>query len=135
MLQLTIDEIYKEEILEHYNHPKNFRELKDSNAHFADANPLCGDEVKVWIKSESGLIKDISFKGTGCAISIAASSMLTESVKGKHVKELIAMTPETMLNMLGIHVGPVRLKCALLGLMACKKAVVKAQAGGVSMLE
>lgn len=84
-------ELYQEMILDHYKKPRNFRQLDSANRHAEGYNPLCGDKVSVWLKLENDVVKDISFQGSGCAISTASASMMTESLKGKSRAEAEAI--------------------------------------------
>ncbi len=111
--------LYREEILEHYRNPQNFGKLKTFDLSSKQSNPFCGDELEifvVWSKGDKAVIRDIKFIGTGCAISTAAASMVTEHSKGKTKKELTNFSEIDMLKLLGIKVSETRKKCALLGL-------------------
>ena len=111
------DQLYRELILDHYKSPRNHGLLEDADATAEGQNPLCGDEVSVSVR----------FEGRGCAISQAATSMLTDLVKGKTASEIAAMPKEELLGELGIPLTPVRLKCAILGLGVLKLALNKAK--------
>ena len=114
---LTEDqEIYKENILDHYKNPKNKKELKKYSVKHKETNILCGDEITMYIQIEKSKIKDISFTGKGCAISQASASMLTEKLKGMSIKEVKKLKEKDILKMLGIPLSFVRTKCALLSL-------------------
>src|SRR5579859_2524002 len=84
-------ELYQEVILDHYKKPHNFRALPDANGKLEGYNPLCGDKITVYLKVEDGIVKDISFQGTGCAISTASASMMTDSLKGKTLDQAEAI--------------------------------------------
>ncbi|MBI2446053.1 iron-sulfur cluster assembly scaffold protein [Candidatus Micrarchaeota archaeon] len=137
--------MYREQILEHYKHPLNQGTLEKPDARHHDLNPLCGDEIEVFLKienkkekngkgkrDESGktkpndagnaIIADIKFTSQGCAISTAAASLLTESVKGKTLDEVKALTRDDVFALLGVPVSAARVKCALLSLKAIKSA-------------
>ena len=115
--------LYKENILDHYKNPRNFKKLKNStNNAFLD-NVTCGDEMEVFLKIENEIIKDISFEARGCAISIAAMSMLSEKVKDKKISEVKKITDEDVLKMLGMEKETPRIKCALLGIQTLRKAL------------
>lgn len=117
-------EIYQEIILDHYRKPRNYGVLERPTMKFHDANPLCGDMIEMNLKlNGSNMIDDIRFTGRGCAISQASASMLTELVKGKTIDDIKNMTKEDVVKMLGIELGPVRIKCALLSLKVLKMAV------------
>ena len=115
--------LYKENILDHYKNPRNFKRLKHFDKKAFLDNITCGDEMEVFLKIEDEIIKDISFDARGCAISIAAMSMLSEKVKGKKISEVKKITDEEMLSMLGMDENTPRDKCALLGLQTVKKAL------------
>tara|TARA_Y100000310_G_scaffold342950_1_gene448395 strand:- start:814 stop:1269 length:456 start_codon:yes stop_codon:yes gene_type:complete len=117
------EEIYKDNILDHYKHPHNFRELKEFTVKHREVNPVCGDEIELFIKIEDNIIEDITFSGKGCAISVAAASMLTDLLKGKPVDAINKVTNDTMMKVLGIKIGVVRMKCALLSLNTLTKAI------------
>jgi nitrogen fixation NifU-like protein len=115
------EEVYKENIIDHYKNPRNFKELNPSTIKQREMNTVCGDDVTMYLDIKDGKIAQASFKGNGCAISIAASSMLTDYLKGKTVEEAKNIPKEQIFEMLGIKLGVVRMKCGLL----CLKAVVK----------
>ncbi len=116
-------DLYAEEILEHYKHPSNKGEIQNPDYHAKDDNPLCGDELEMFFSVKGGVITDVKFNGTGCAISQATASMLTEFVKGKQVEEIKKMDKKKIFDMVGVELGPVRVKCALLSLKVLKKAL------------
>ena len=116
-------DLYADEILDHYKHPRHFGHLDDPSLVFHDTNPFCGDEITLELKIEDGRVADVSFTGQGCAISRAAASMMSEEIIGKSLEELKGWDKESILDLLGIEVGPVRIKCALLPLKALKAAV------------
>jgi nitrogen fixation NifU-like protein len=116
-------EIYAEEIVAHYEHPHNKGKMEGATASFHDNNPLCGDDITMYLKITDGIVSAIKFDGTGCAISIGSASMLTDLLKGKKVSEIAKMGPDDVIKMLGIDPGPVRLKCATLSLKATQKAL------------
>jgi nitrogen fixation NifU-like protein len=122
------DQLYRELILDHYKNPRNHGLLEEADASAEGMNPLCGDEVSVSVRlGENDVIEDVGFEGRGCAISQAATSMLTDLVKGKTADEVGAMPKEQLLDELGIPLTPVRLKCAILGLGVLKLALHKAK--------
>jgi nitrogen fixation NifU-like protein len=123
------EDLYREVILDHYKNPRNYGLLEPHDAHAEGQNPLCGDEVTVTVKfAEDGeTIQDIGFEGRGCAISQAATSMLTDIVKGKTATEVAALPKEELLGEVGIPLTPVRLKCAILGLGVLKVALNRAK--------
>ncbi len=124
----TIEELYREEIMEHYRNPRNFGKMADADATYNDYNPVCGDEITMQLRMENGTVKEAMFTGKGCAISQAAASMLTEEVKGKATKAAVAMTKDDMLKIVRINPGPVRIKCAMLALRAMQKGIVQYEA-------
>ena len=122
------EQLYRELILDHYKTPRNFGLLDPSDARAEGQNPLCGDEVTVTVRLGDGdVIEAVGFDGRGCAISQAATSMLTDLVKGRTAAEVAAMPKEELLDELGIPLTPVRLKCAILGLGVLKVALHKAR--------
>jgi len=123
------DQMYREVILDHYKNPRGHGELADADAQAEGQNPLCGDEVTISVKfAEDGeTIADVGFEGRGCAISQAATSMLTELVKGRKADEVASLAKEELLEEIGIPLTPIRLKCALLGLGVLKVALHRAK--------
>ena len=117
------DELYRENILDHYKHPRNRGTLEHPDITFEDANPLCGDELRLDLKVVDGIVEDVRFSGHGCSISQAAASMLTERIKGRPLEEVKAITRQDVLEDLGIELGPVRLKCARLARKVLKGGV------------
>jgi nitrogen fixation NifU-like protein len=118
-----MDELYREQILEHYKRPHNFGRLDDPDLEFEDTNPFCGDEQRVTIRlDDAGRVERIAFDGKGCAISTAATSLLTDELAGKSREELLALPKEYVLELLGIDISATRMKCALLGLKVVKGA-------------
>lgn len=120
--------LYREEILDHYQNPHNFGKIEGADTHARQTNPLCGDDIEMFIKFSNGLsrgvklehpggvISEITFKGKGCAICMAAASMLTDYAKGRLKRELTKFSEKDMLKLLGIEVSETRKKCALLAL-------------------
>ncbi len=119
-----------EEILDHYQDPRNHGTIEDADLSHEEGNPSCGDEVRIDIKLDGDVIKDIKFSGKGCAISQASSSMLTERLMGTNLSDIKSMNKQDILDMLGIDIGPMRIKCALLPLK-----VVKVEAYGLDTWE
>ncbi|MCS6962757.1 Fe-S cluster assembly sulfur transfer protein SufU [Thermoflexus sp.] len=115
-----MEDLYREIILDHYENPRNYGELPDADISYEDDNPLCGDRIRMDLKVQDGRIVDVRFSGKGCAISQASASMLTERIKGATVEEARRLTREDILEMLGIPLGPARIKCALLSLKVLK---------------
>ena len=117
--------MYQENILDHYKNPRNFGKIENASVHHHEKNPLCGDELDMFLVIDKNKkVADVKFNGHGCAISQASASMLTEHVKGKSIDELKKMTKEDILEMLGIPLSPVRLKCALLSLDTLKNSIL-----------
>jgi len=113
-----------EEILEHYKHPRNKGAIADADITFSDSNPLCGDEVQVYLKIDPNKkIQDIKTEAKGCAISQAAASMLTDTLRGKSLEEVRQLKNQFVFDLLQIHLSPIRVKCALLALIAIKKGI------------
>ena len=117
------DDIYRENILDHYRNPRNRGTLESPDITYEDANPLCGDLIRMDFKLKDGTIEQVRFSGHGCAISQASASMLCERVEGMALEEAKKIGRDDVLEMLGIELGPVRLKCALLALKSLKAGV------------
>jgi nitrogen fixation NifU-like protein len=124
---MSDDSFYREVILDHYKNPRSHGVLDPADAHAEGQNPLCGDEVTVYVRFDGDVISDVSFEGRGCAISQAATSMLTEIVKGRTAADVAVLPREELLDEIGIPLTPIRLKCALLGLGVLKVALHKAK--------
>lgn len=118
-----MDNLYREEILEHYKYPKNRGRIERPDITYFDTNPLCGDECRIDLTVEDGRVTDVKFEAKGCAISQAATSMLTEMIEDKTLEEIKQIGKRELLDALGLELGPVRLKCALLGLKVLKGGV------------
>ena len=121
------DQLYREVILDHYKNPRGHGLLDAPDAQAEGLNPLCGDEVTVSLRFDGDVIADVGFEGRGCAISQAATSMLTELVVGRDANEVARMPKEELLEEIGIPLTPVRLKCAILGLGVLKVALHKSR--------
>ncbi len=122
------EQMYREVILDHYRTPRNHGVLDPSDAVAEGQNPLCGDEVTVSVRfGADDIIESVGFEGRGCAISQAATSMLTDIVKGRSAQEVAVMPKEELLDEIGIPLSPVRLKCALLGMGVLKVALHRAK--------
>ncbi|MFL6005003.1 MAG: Fe-S cluster assembly sulfur transfer protein SufU [Gaiellaceae bacterium] len=123
------DQLYREVILDHYKNPRGHGVIADADAQAEGQNPLCGDEVSIYVSfgDDGDTIDDVKFEGRGCAISQAATSMLTEMVQGRSATEIAALPKEDLLEEIGIPLTPVRLKCAILGLGVLKVALHRAK--------
>lgn len=119
------ENIYVDFILEHYKNPKNFGTIEHAQINAKDSNPLCGDEIELFLKIDNNIVEDVKFYGKGCAISQASASILTELIKGKTLEELYNFKSEDLLKALGISLSPVRLKCALLSYEVLQKGLEK----------
>ena len=115
-----MEDLYREVILDHYQNPRNFGALEHSDISYEEDNPVCGDHIRLDIRLQDGRVSDVRFSGHGCAISQASASMLTEEIKGKTLEELRSFSKDDLLELIGIPLGPVRLKCALLSLKVLK---------------
>jgi nitrogen fixation NifU-like protein len=121
------DQLYREVILDHYKNPRGHGVIEGADAQAEGQNPLCGDEVAIFVALDGEKIENVRFRGRGCAISQAATSMLVEMVRGRTVDEVASMPRDELLEEVGIPLTPVRLKCALLGLGVLKVALHRAK--------
>ena len=128
-----MDDLYRDEILEHYRHPHNFGTLPSPSAVQEGSNPLCGDRITLMLGiDDEDVVRDVAFTGRGCAISQASASMLTDAIKGKPVNEVARLGRDDVLDELGIEISPARMKCALLSLDTLHQALEgRAGAGGL----
>jgi nitrogen fixation protein NifU and related proteins len=116
---------YSDAVLDHYRHPRNFGSLEQPDAAAEDANTLCGDDIRVELGFDRALIvREVRFSGKGCAISRAATSMLTEKVKGMAVRDISRLSAQIVLDNIGMSVTSTRMRCALLGLEVLKSAAM-----------
>lgn len=116
-----MDDLYRELIIDRYKNPSFRGHFEPSDITFEDDNPLCGDRIRIDIRlDENGRVSEAVFDGHGCAISQASADLLLESIQGMSLEEVKALTKEHILGLLGIELGPVRLKCALLSLKVLK---------------
>jgi nitrogen fixation protein NifU and related proteins len=125
----ALESLYREVILDHYKNPRGHGVIEDADAEAEGQNPLCGDEVSIYVAfGEDGqTIDDVKFSGRGCAISQAATSMLMEMTKGRTAQQVASLDKEELLAEIGVPLTPVRLKCAMLGLTTLKVALHKAK--------
>ncbi|KKL69982.1 hypothetical protein LCGC14_2109470 [marine sediment metagenome] len=119
-----MDDLYREYILDHYKHPRNFGELETRDAEFSDTNPLCGDELSVHLRLDGDRVSDVRFHGQGCAISQATASIISDELKGKTVAEIAGLGRRFVADELGIELSPTRLKCGLLSLKIVQGALL-----------
>jgi nitrogen fixation NifU-like protein len=117
------DDLYREQILEHYKNPHHFGELRDADITQEGDNPLCGDVVTLYLKLDDGQLKDVRFRGRGCAISQASASILTDMIVGKPLTELKSFPTQELLDELGIQISPARMKCATLAVNTLRVAL------------
>ena len=123
------DQLYREVILDHYKNPRGHGVIAEADAEAEGQNPLCGDEVSIYVRfgEDQDTIDEVKFSGRGCAISQAATSMLTEMVQGRKASEVAELDKDELLEEIGIPLTPIRLKCAMLGLTTLKVALHKAK--------
>ena len=118
-----MSDIYQELIIDLYKNPVNKRAIADADITGSGVNVTCGDHVRIYLKTENQTIKDASFEGQGCAISIAAASLLTEEIKNKPLDFVQAINTKSIFEMLGTELGPARVKCGILCLETLQKAI------------
>ncbi len=116
-------DVYSENLLDHYENPRNFGNLNNPTHAASDANLICGDVIEIQLKVENSIVKDVKFKSSGCAISKASASMLSEKIKGMSLDKVKNLDEKDIFEMLGIRISEARIKCALLSLAVLKKAV------------
>ena len=132
----SMDDLYRDYILEHYRRPHNFGVLEEATATYEGANPLCGDRITMMLGVRDGVVERVGFTGRGCAISQASASLLTDEIKGKPLTDVAKLSSDDVLDLLGIEISPARLKCAILSLDTVQHALAelegepKAQAAG-----
>lgn len=112
-------------ILDHFKNPRNYGTIEDADFSYEEGIPSCGDVIRLDLRIKNNKLDDIKFSGTGCAISQASVSILTESVEGMEVSKVLSFTDNDMLEALGGQVSPIRFKCALLGLTVLKNALIE----------
>jgi nitrogen fixation protein NifU and related proteins len=117
------EDIYRENIIDHYKNPRNFGEIVDAEIKHSELNSVCGDMIRLFVKLKENKVEEVKFKGNGCAISMASTSMMTEKLKDKTLGEIKNLKKEDVFEMLGIKLGVVRMKCGLLCLNTLMKGV------------
>jgi len=123
-MAIIMEDLYREIIVDRYKNPQYKGKLEPNDITFDDDNPLCGDHIRVDLRiDEDGNVTEAAFDGYGCAISQASADLLIESIQGKHLNEVKSLTKEDILELLGLELSPVRLKCALLSLKVLKAGV------------
>jgi len=131
-----MDDFYREIIIDHYKNPLHHGKLTASDFSFEDENPLCGDFIHIDLMlDENQRVKEAVFSGQGCAISLASADLLLEEIRGKTLDEVKNLTKQNVIDLLGIELSPVRLKCALLPLKVVKAAVYKLQEADDKLVE
>jgi nitrogen fixation NifU-like protein len=118
-------DLYREQILDHYGHPRNEGTLEDPDISYERDNPICGDVVRLDIRLHNGKVSQARFTGQGCVISMASASMFTEEIQGKTIAELKAMSDDDIFKMLGIDLGPSRANCGVLPLRVLQEALAQ----------
>ncbi len=117
------DPIYREVLMEYWENPKNYGEMKNPDIDMTKLNPLCGDKVRIMAKVKKGKIEEVSFTCASCVVAKALASQLTVVAKGMKVKDFAKMEPESFLSTMEMGFSPVRMKCALLGFTTLKTAL------------
>lgn len=131
-----MDDLYREIIIERYKQPQYRKALDAADITFEDENPLCGDQIRIDLKvDKSGIVIEAGFSGHGCAISQASADLLLESIIGKDINFIKSLPKEHVLDLLGIELGPVRLKCALLSLKVLKAGVYGLKDAGDELVQ
>ena len=124
-----MESMYRENLMDHYKNPRNYGRLDNADIEQKGFNPLCGDEIEIFVNFEEEIVKEVKSEAKGCAISQAAASMLTESIEGKTVEELKKITKEDIFEMLGIELSVSRIKCALLAWDSLREGIIKFENG------
>ena len=119
-----MDDLYRELIIDHYKNPVYRGALDPHDISFEDDNPLCGDHIRIDLRVDADeRVTEAAFDGYGCAISQASADLLLEAIQGKTLEEIRAISKDDLLGLLGLELGPVRMKCALLSLKVLKAGV------------
>ncbi len=119
-----MDDLYREIIIERYKHPRFRGVIEDPDFEYEDENPLCGDRVRIQVKlDDQGRVQEARFQGEGCAISIAATDLLLESIQGRPLDEVRELPKEHVFDLVGLKLSPARVKCALLGFKVLKAGI------------
>lgn len=113
-------ELYSDILLDHFRHPRNYGDLNAPDISYEDFNPLCGDRIRIEVRVNNSIVEEARFKGDGCAISLAAASLLTELIRGVHTDELATFSDERLIAALESDIKPARIPCALLSLEALR---------------
>ncbi len=131
-----MEDLYREIIIDHYKNPQFRGHLDPNNIQFEDDNPLCGDHIEITLRLDgSKVVTEGRFDGKGCAISQASADLLIESIIGKPLEEVKKLNKQDILDLLGIELGPVRLKCALLSLKVLKAGAYGLRTAGDDLVE
>jgi nitrogen fixation NifU-like protein len=118
-----MDDLFRDHILDHYRHPRCHGTIEKPDARVEDANPLCGDRLRMDFRFADGRVAEVKFTGSGCSISLASASLVCEAIQGRSLDDVKALTREDVLDLLGVEdLGPVRSKCAMLALKTAKAA-------------
>jgi len=116
-----MDDLFREQIIDRYKNPLYRGELEPNDITFEDDNPLCGDHIRIDLRlDDEQVVTEVAFSGEGCSISQASADLMVESVIGLHLDDIKHLTKDHVMDLLGIELGPVRLKCALLSLKVIK---------------
>ena len=131
-----MDDLYREQIIDRYKNPLFRGELDPNDITFEDDNPLCGDHLRIDLRlNDDNVVTEALFSGEGCSISQASADLLVESIIGKHLDEIKNLNKEDVLDLIGITLGPVRLKCAMLSLKVLKAGAYGLGEAGDDLVE
>lgn len=123
-----MEKLYHDILMDHYRYPRYKGRLEGADTFFLAENPSCGDNVHIWVKTQDGILMTASFDGAGCVISQAAASLLLERAVGQKCEDVMAYNASSMFDLIGMQLGPVRSRCALLALEALQMALTSCQA-------